>query len=235
MLACRRGGWTATQHIDNATVQGHFTLSGGASLSTESFVAAPATAATSEISFLVTKITVSGAAAVTLNISTSPRGPGAAGGAVESWGSAALASTPAPKDGIRAGKGINVAFATRVLGAETAASVVELAAGSSMIVVTAVASDIDTDGADPAAAVKAAVQAATPTSVAAMETAHVAWWSTYWARSQISLPTQPLVERFWYMSQYTIGSSVRWNGAGSSAPGGKPSEPHKQPTTRRRL
>ena len=35
-------------------------------------------------------------------------------------------------------------------------------------------------------------------------------------RSSISLPTQPLVERFWYSSQYTIGSSVRWEGAGAS-------------------
>ena len=35
-------------------------------------------------------------------------------------------------------------------------------------------------------------------------------------RSSVSLPTQPLVERFWYSSQYTIGSSVRWEGAGAS-------------------
>ena len=36
------------------------------------------------------------------------------------------------------------------------------------------------------------------------------------SRSSVSLPTQPLVERFWYSSQYTIGSSVRWEGAGAS-------------------
>jgi len=213
-------GWVATQHLENATVQGDFTLTSGAIIHTESFLAAPATALASNISFLVTYLTAS-EAGVVLNISTSPKGPMAPGGTVESWGSSATASTPAPKDGIRAGQGITVAFATRTIGAATGessegGSLLQLAPGATTIVITAVASNIDTGGTDPAAAVQAAVKAATPASIAAMQAAHVSWWAAYWSRSTISLPTQPLVERFWYSSQYTIGSSVRWNGAGSS-------------------
>ena len=39
-------GWSATQHIDNATVNGKLLLSNGAELHTQSIVVAPATEAT---------------------------------------------------------------------------------------------------------------------------------------------------------------------------------------------
>jgi hypothetical protein len=73
-------GWTATQHIGNATVTGQFTLSGGGTLRTESFIAAPASAVTAQLSFLVTRVTAS--APVSLNVSTgSCMPPGARCGA----------------------------------------------------------------------------------------------------------------------------------------------------------
>ena len=209
-------GWVAVLHLDNATVDGNFHLSNGATLRTESFVVAPTAPLTSTISFLVTHVTAQNQG-VTLNISTSPKGPLAPGGTIESWGSSATANTPAPKDGILEGKGITVAFATRTITSTGGAgSVLALAPGATAIVVMAVASNLDTQGQDPALAVMKAVQGLTVSSIAAMQQAHVDWWSQYWSRSSISLPTQPEVERFWYSSQYTIGSSVRWNGAGNS-------------------
>lgn len=209
-------GWTAVQHLDNATVNGEFQLSNGAILRTESFVVAPATPLTSKLSFLITHVSAE-SRRVTLNISTSPKGPLAPGGTIENWGSSATASTPAPKDGIREGKGITVAFATRIIASTgDAGSVLELTPGATATVVTVVATNIDTQGLDPAVAVKQAAQDVTSSSIAGMQKAHIDWWLQYWSRSSISLPTQPEVERFWYSSQYTIGSSVRWNGAGSS-------------------
>jgi hypothetical protein len=209
------GGWTAVQHLNNATVNGEFLLGNGAILRTESFVVAPATSLTSKISFLITHVSARNRG-VTLNVSTSPKGPLAPGGIVETWGSSAIASTPAPKDGIREGEGITVAFATRTITSTgDAGSVFELKPGATATVVTTIASNIDIQG-DPAVAVKQAVQGVTSSSIADMQKAHIDWWSRYWSRSSISLPTQPEVERFWYSSQYTIGSSVRWNGAGSS-------------------
>lgn len=210
-------GWAAVQHLDNATVDGTFQLSNGAVLRTESFVAAPASSLTSRISFLVTHMRVLNRG-VTLNISTSPKGPLAAGGIIESWGTSASATTAAPRDGIRESKGITVAFATRTIMStgDEAKSVLELTPGATATAVTAVASNIDTQEQDPIVAVNRAVQELTPSILGSMQKAHVDWWSQYWSRSSISLPTRPEVERFWYSSQYTIGSSVRWNGAGSS-------------------
>ena len=91
-----------------------------------------------------------------------------------------------------------------------------LAAGSTAIVVTVVATNIDTAGVDPNLAVANAAQAATADSIAALESGHVQWWKSYWSKSSVSMPTQPAVERYWYMSQYTAGSSLRFNGAGLS-------------------
>lgn len=212
-------GWTAVQHLNNATVCGTFQLSNGATLQTESFVVAPASPLSSQISFMITHVTAL-TQRVTLNITTSPKGPLTGGGIVENWGSSATTSTPAPKDGIREGKGITVAFACRTIFSagvkRDAGPLVNLPAGATATVVLAAASNIDIQAQDPTMAVKAAVQRATALSVANMQKDHVEWWSRYWSRSSISLPTQPAVERFWYASQYTIGSSVRWNGAGSS-------------------
>ena len=226
------GGYSVTEHIDNATVAGRFTLTNGAVVTTQSFVQAPATSLAAKISFLVTKVTAS--AAVTLDVSTGSCMPPGARCAAHSWvASTATAtgatstSTRAPPDGIRAGKDLTVAFATRVIAATRAREgegdgegalvndgLVALVAGESVILVTAVASSIDTGAMGPLQAVRDAVGSLGSSDVAGMLDAHVGWWGRYWARSSIALPTRPLVETFWFKSQYTIGSSVRWNGAG---------------------
>ena len=176
-------GWAATQHISNATVDGDFTLTSGATLRTRSFVAAPVNVSSAAtISLLVTHVTVSGAGVI-LNVSTGagrPGGPGAVD--PEGWGTTAQARTPAPRDGLRAGKELVVAMATRAIGPVGGGATLSLVAGDSVILVTAVASSIDLQGADPTDAVSKAVRSATPSSVQALEAAHVAWWARYWAR-----------------------------------------------------
>jgi hypothetical protein len=54
------------------------------------------------------------------------------------------------------------------------------------------------------------------TTAAAMRAANTAWWSEYWSRSSISLPSEPLIEFYWHAAQYALGSSSR---PGKAAPG----------------
>ena len=53
-------------------------------------------------------------------------------------------------------------------------------------------------------------------SVRKLEDAHSAWWKSYWARGWIELPSEPLLERFFYGSVYLLGASAR---RGKVAPG----------------
>ena len=50
----------------------------------------------------------------------------------------------------------------------------------------------------------------------ALREAHDTWWREYWGASWISVPFSPLLERYYYGSQYLLGVSSR---AGHAAPG----------------
>ncbi|KAK3260969.1 hypothetical protein CYMTET_30102, partial [Cymbomonas tetramitiformis] len=52
--------------------------------------------------------------------------------------------------------------------------------------------------------------------VAALAMELEAWWADFWAKSSVSLPEAPLVERFWYGAAYILALSSR---PGSTAPG----------------
>ena len=246
--------WAATQHLDNATVLGAFELATRdgqlTTLRTRSFVAAaPVGDVAARISFLVTA--VSATRALRLEVGTSAQRPVAGSGFCSDAGdgtnggfagTSANASTPAPKDGLRAGKPIVVALATRVLANDDSvvdrscagncgapgtpgagAEHVELAEGALLWIVTAVVSSVDVEDAggraDANAAARAAVLALDAAGVHALGAAHTAWWATFWTRSTIDLPSQMTIERFWYFSQYMLGASVRWGGGGKIAPG----------------
>jgi hypothetical protein len=56
----------------------------------------------------------------------------------------------------------------------------------------------------------------TANSVAIMAENHAMWWEQFWAESAIHLPTQGIVEKYWYGSQYLLGCSSR---PGKFAPG----------------
>ena len=102
-----------------------------------------------------------------------------------------------------------MAMATRAIGAaESDGATLSLAAGDSVTIVTAVASSIDLQGADPTDAVSKAVRSATPSSIQALEAAHVAWWASYWAQSAVSLPASPAMEVQWYRALTLAGVPV---------------------------
>lgn len=49
----------------------------------------------------------------------------------------------------------------------------------------------------------------TATHLATRRSEHDDWWSSFWNRSSISLPTDGLTECFWFGSQYLLGSAAR--------------------------
>jgi alpha-L-fucosidase 2 len=53
-----------------------------------------------------------------------------------------------------------------------------------------------------------------------MQSAHAQWWSEFWTArgAVISLPTQPLLSKFWYASQYLL-ASISSSMANATAPG----------------
>jgi hypothetical protein len=53
-----------------------------------------------------------------------------------------------------------------------------------------------------------------------MQSAHAQWWSEFWTArgAVISLPTQPLLSKFWYASQYLL-ASISSSIANATAPG----------------
>lgn len=88
---------------------------------------------------------------------------------------------------------------------------ITLQAGAWALIATAEAESRGPGLRDPspaALAQVAGVMASPPGSVAA---AADAWWSAFWARSSVSLPSQPGIEQFWYGAQYILACTSSAN------------------------
>ena len=110
--------------------------------------------------------------------------------------------------------GRKVGLASRVIGVDSPAEFT-LAPGKSVVVATAVLSDLDTKGANPLEAAKALVASLTTDQIIANTAAHRKWWSDFWSRSFIEIPDKK-IEEHWYASWYIMASCSR---AGKVAPG----------------
>ena len=235
-------GWVAVQKMANSTVDGSFKLVPPAhaharppstpSLTTSSMVVAPFNAAMEKLSLIVTAVSTDSATPITVEVGTfSGRilpGGASANGKNETWGAWVNPTEGAPKAGLRAGKPISVAIATRIIMPPAAADAADAAdaatavdgthftisKGATVSIVTAILSNIDTNGVDPLPTTIAAVRALSAADLPAIRAGHSGWWNTFWSRSSLSLPTRPTIERFWYGSQYTSGASARSGGAG---------------------
>jgi hypothetical protein len=180
---------------------------------------APTTDATSRTSFFITRLSTDSSSALQLDLGVFNGNirPGNAGGGGgnESWGSWIVGTQPAPKAGLRAGQNISVAVVSRILPPAGASGTrFELTKGSEVTIVTVVLSNVDTGGTDPRSEAERTALAITDTDVDAMRLGHTGWWSNFWNRSAVSLPSQPTLERFWFNSLYTSASSARAGGAG---------------------
>jgi hypothetical protein len=96
------------------------------------------------------------------------------------------------------------------------AQTVSVAAGATAVFVTAAAHSSVSGGspaADPTAAALAAAAAVLGARAGAadVQADADAWWTTFWARSSVSLPSQPLVEEMWYGAQYILAASASTN------------------------
>ncbi len=111
-------------------------------------------------------------------------------------------------------EGRKVGLATRVIGTENATEL-NLDPGKSVVVATAILSDLDTKGSDPLESAKALVASLTSSQIAANTAAHLQWWKDFWSRSFIEIPDKT-IEQCWYASWYIMGSCSR---AGKVAPG----------------
>lgn len=183
---------------------------------TTSFVMAPVDSVSSRISMLITKIWIANMAGpVTMTVGAHSGG-GARGqnASIEPWGQFLESAQAPPRDGIRANKATNLVIATRIV-QDTATAVgasdsskFALTAGQAAYVVTAVATSIDTAGADPLPAVREVLKKLTPASITQMAAEHNSWWAMYWSRSTISLPGWPDIERFWYRFVYMVTTAL---------------------------
>ncbi|MEV4626884.1 discoidin domain-containing protein [Micromonospora sp. NPDC049523] len=116
------------------------------------------------------------------------------------------------------------ALATRLVGTgpvgtptvsgATATQVFNLQPGQTIQLVTGVAGG-GQNPADPAPAARGLVDGQTAASLGTLHNQHLDWWKQYWLRSYVDLNDEVL-ERFYYGSQYLLGSSSR---AGKTAPG----------------
>lgn len=106
-----------------------------------------------------------------------------------------------------------VGVANRVIGAK--GDSFGLDAGKSVVVVTAILSDLDTKSENPLAAAKAMVDALTFERIAKLTKKHREWWHDFWSRSFIEIPDKT-IEQCWYASWYIMASCSR---AGHVAPG----------------
>jgi len=111
-------------------------------------------------------------------------------------------------------EGRKVGLATRVIGTENATEL-NLDPGKSVVVATAILSDLDIKGSDPLESAKALVGSLTSSQIAANTAAHRQWWNDFWSRSFIEIPDKT-IEQCWYASWYIMGSCSR---AGKVAPG----------------
>jgi len=114
-------------------------------------------------------------------------------------------------------KGRELTFATRLIGAEATihegAMQFTLQPGRKIYLVTPVLSDLDSP--EHRAAAQARAAALTPDALDRLNAAHREWWTRFWSESYVEIG-DPLIEKFYYSSQYVIASASR---AGKVAPG----------------
>jgi hypothetical protein len=110
-----------------------------------------------------------------------------------------------------------VAVATRVIGAASKADgdsiAFTLQPGQTVRLVTNVQSDLDAG--DTIVAARKRVVELTPDSIVALNAAHRAWWNQFWSESFIDIDDD-LLEKFYYSSNYLMGSASR---SGKTPPG----------------
>lgn len=59
-----------------------------------------------------------------------------------------------------------------------------------------------------------------PAFIETVRASHNAWWDRYWAKSALSLPTSPDIERFWYGALYLWACTERGNYTSHLPPAG---------------
>ncbi|GAA2581341.1 hypothetical protein GCM10010399_08860 [Dactylosporangium fulvum] len=171
---------------------------------------------------VVTSIQSTGTTPVRLKIDTTAGSPRPASGFTNTAGVSgtttwATRRTPASSAWVS-----EASMATRVLGASTtvtssgatASHTVDLPAGATIRIVTAVAGG----GTNPTNTVNPALtlsNAQSSSTVDSLYTQHTDWWKSYWLQSYVDL-NDDVLEKFYYGHQYLLGSSVR---AGKTAPG----------------
>ena len=142
-------------------------------------------------------------------------GDGSGGGEVEER---LATSCFARKADTLPGRCREVAVATRLLGATAHANDLGglqfmLQPGTTVVVASAVWSDLDTENC--MAAAKQRVAALSLEALESLSARHQKWWAEFWARSFLEIPDQE-IEKRWYAALYVIASCSR---AGKVAPG----------------
>ncbi len=108
-------------------------------------------------------------------------------------------------------------LATRVIGAQVSSQDGEMrftVPADGHVIVSVDAAD-DRDRLDYLRAAISSQQQASEASIAAIHSAHVAWWQHFWSRSFVELPDKT-VQSWWYGSLYVLASCSR---QGNVAPG----------------
>lgn len=107
-----------------------------------------------------------------------------------------------------------VGVVTRVVGGPDGRDIT-LEPGKSVVVTTAVLSDLDVKGKDPLTEAKALAASLTPVGIEKFNVDHRQWWSRFWSKSSIEIPDK-VIEQHWYSALYIMASCSR---AGKVAPG----------------
>ena len=114
-------------------------------------------------------------------------------------------------------RGREVTYATRLIGAEAAISEgamrFTVKPGIKVYLVTPVLSDLDAP--EHLAAARSRAAALAPDALDKLSAERRQWWTRFWSESYVEIG-DPLIERFYYSSQYMIASASR---AGKVAPG----------------
>ena len=135
------------------------------------------------------------------------------------WASRTLPGTARQITGVvvlRAGKAVASWPQPAAGSKQDAALNLTLAAGDSATVIITVLTSVTTNDSPPLAMALSASKSALATNGAAIKSEAASFWAAFWARSSVSLPSQPELERFWFCSQYLMGTASR---AGRVAPG----------------
>ena len=101
------------------------------------------------------------------------------------------------------------------MGAPAPRQAINFTAGpqTSATIVSTVLTSLTTNSAPP---LPLAVNANQAADVAALSAQAKKFWSSFWSKSSVSLPTRPELERFWFSAQYLMGMASR---LGRVAPG----------------